>query len=357
MKIKTFDDDLLGGLKDFAERLEQFIAIEHHFVDGSLVIGLNSKFGSGKSTFLRMWENSLKSTQEDGDGLQVIMLNAWESDYYGDPLFAIISALVNCGHIKERSTNRLMEAAKDLGWFATAIGGQVTKAMTGIDPIAAGETAEKKKKSRETKSNFFPDTFSVYEHRRNAMDSLKNAIRELVEGNLPKILFLVDELDRCRPDYAISYLETIKHIFDIKGAVFILAVDRRQLENSARATFGIDLNFEEYYRKFVHREVTLSATDDKNYQHLIFQYVKYYLSHEEVRNCYMCIDNDRIKNVSELIGALKLTFRQIQEIFRILGHLLQTGKENAGTLRWCLSVGSIMMSALKVGNPKIYTWL
>lgn len=227
MKIKTFDDDLLGGLKDFAERLEQFIAIEHHFVDGSLVIGLNSKFGSGKSTFLRMWENSLKSTQEDGDGLQVIMLNAWESDYYGDPLFAIISALVNCGHIKERSTNRLMEAAKDLGWFATAIGGQVTKAMTGIDPIAAGETAEKKKKSRETKSNFFPDTFSVYEHRRNAMDSLKNAIRELVEGNLPKILFLVDELDRCRPDYAISYLETIKHIFDIKGAVFILAVDRR----------------------------------------------------------------------------------------------------------------------------------
>jgi predicted KAP-like P-loop ATPase len=44
------------------------------------------------------------------------------------------------------------------------------------------------------------------------------------------ILFLVDELDRCRSDYAISYLQTIKHIFDIKAAVFLLAADRKHLD-------------------------------------------------------------------------------------------------------------------------------
>jgi tRNA A37 threonylcarbamoyladenosine biosynthesis protein TsaE len=54
MDVSTFDDDLLG-LSEFARRLEKFIEAEHHFVQGSLVLALSSKFGSGKTTFLRMW--------------------------------------------------------------------------------------------------------------------------------------------------------------------------------------------------------------------------------------------------------------------------------------------------------------
>ena len=74
------------------------------------------------------------------------------------------------------------------------------------------------------------------------MGTLKNAVREIVSSSSPRAFFIVDELDRCRPDYAITYLETIKHIFDIKGAVFILAADRQQLENSAKTAFGLDHN-------------------------------------------------------------------------------------------------------------------
>lgn len=354
MKVLTFEDDLRGGLKDFADRLECFIAIEHQYVEGSLVIGLSSKFGSGKSSFLQMWKSALESTEEQEEKPKVILLNAWESDYYGDALFAIISALASCKEIKEKSTQKLIEAAKDVGWFATAIGGQVAKKMTGIDPVAAGEFAEKKKKNRTDNQPLLPDTFSIYEHRRNAMDSLKRAIQELVEGEKPRVLFLVDELDRCRPDYAISYLETIKHIFDVKGAVFLLAADRRQLENSARTAFGTNLDFEEYYRKFVHREVTLPNISDENYQTLTSNYVNYYLEREGIRNCFMKLESYRIRNISELVGALKLTPRQIQEVFRILGHILETKKENGGKLLWCLGVGSIMMSVLKIGNSRIF---
>ena len=57
MKISTFKDDLLE-LEDFASRLEDFIATEHDYVEGSLVLALTSKYGSGKTTFLEMWKSS-----------------------------------------------------------------------------------------------------------------------------------------------------------------------------------------------------------------------------------------------------------------------------------------------------------
>lgn len=353
MKISTFEDDLLG-LEDFSKRLQQFINIESRYVEGSLVVGLSSKFGTGKSSFLQMWMSSLNNSVVSAEKPLVILLNAWESDYYGDPLFAIISALAKCFTNENKSTAKLIDAAKDFGWFATAVGGQVVKKMTGIDAVAAGELAENKNAKRNDCLSMSTDTFSMYEGRKNAMASLKEAIQDLVEGSEPKVLFLVDELDRCRPDYAISYLETIKHIFDVKGAVFLLAADRQHLENSAKTAFGAQLDFDEYYRKFVHREVVLPDISDENYEKIASKYVKYYLEHEGSRTCFMALDRYRVENIAELVGALKLTPRQIQEVFRILGHIFETTENNKGRLLWGLAVGSIMMAVFKIGKSDIF---
>lgn len=350
MNISTFEDDLLD-LRDFSKRLGRFIDTEHEFVDGSLVLALSSKFGTGKSTFLKMWSSDLEKLD---DKPLVVSLNAWESDYNGDPLFAIVSALAKAVHKKGEAPDALIEAAKDFGWFATAIGSQIVNKLTGIDPVAAGQVAEKKKVDRLEDTQVPMDAFSIYEGRRNAMESLKAAIRGLVASSSPRALFIVDELDRCRPDYAISYLETIKHIFDIKGAVFILAADRRQLENSAKTAFGRDLDFEEYYRKFVHREVSLPPISAGGYVKLAEKYVAYYLVREGSRICFMDVDRHRIENLVELVAALKLTPRQLQEIFRTLGHMLETSADKKGRLLWCFGVGSVAMAAFKIGAPDVF---
>lgn len=354
MNISTFQDDLLE-LQDFAKRLERFIDTEHDYVEGGLVVALSSKFGSGKTTFLNMWRSALEEEAEGSeDKPLVISLNAWESDYNGDPLFAIVSALAKAVQEKGEAADTLLEAAKDFGWFATAMGSQLVNKLTGIDPIAAGEVTEKKKAERLNGAQETVDVFSIYEGRRNAMESLKEAIRGIVASSTPRALFMVDELDRCRPDYAISYLETIKHIFDIKGAVFILAADRQQLENSAKTAFGLELDFEEYYRKFVHREVALPPISDSGYVKLADKYVSYYLEREGSRFCFMELDRHRIENISSLVGALKLTPRQIQEVFRTLGHIFETSEDERGHLLWCLGVGSIAMAAFKIGAPKVF---
>ena len=212
MDVTTFEEDLLD-LSGFAERLRTFIEVEYQFVSGSLVLALSSKFGTGKTTFLRMWRADLENDESNESGPRVITLNAWESDYYGDPLFAIVSSLIESLQDSGESADSLVNAAKDVGWFATAIGGQIAKKFTGVDAVAAGNLAEKKKAQRG--GDDVSDTFSIYKGRKEAMRHLQSAISEYVADSEPRVLFLVDELDRCRPDYAISYLETIKHIFDV----------------------------------------------------------------------------------------------------------------------------------------------
>lgn len=352
MKITSFQDDLLD-LRGFSERLEKFIETEHAFVDGSLVIALNSKFGFGKSTFLRMWQAAIESNEGKLKPL-VIPLNAWESDYNGDPLFAIVSALAEAVEKTGGNADLLVEAAKTAGWFATAIGSQIVAKYTGVDLIAAGELSKRRKATRREESLASIDAFSAFEGRRKAMDSLKDAIRGIVSSSHPRALFLVDELDRCRPDYAISYLETIKHLFDTSGAVFVLAADRLHLMNSAKTAFGVDLDFDEYYRKFVHRQVDLPEITDEGYERLAIAYVKHYLEREESRFCFLNLDRTRPKDISELIAALKLTPRQIQEVFRILGHLFDTAEKEKGRLRWGLGVASITMATLRVGDSRMF---
>lgn len=352
MNVTTFASDLLD-LQEFSQRLERFIDTELKFVDGGLVVALSSKYGTGKSTFFNMWRSALIAS-EDSKKRIVIYLNAWESDYIGDPLFSIISALAHTFRKTGKDTNQLVEAAKDIGWLTLAVGSQVANKFSGLDLVAAGDMAEKKKDTRQEVFQI-SDAFSMFEKRKEGMESLKKAIKSLIESKDQKVLFLVDELDRCRPDYAITYLETIKHIFDTKGAVFILAADRQQLENSAKTAFGQQLDFNEYYRKFIHREITLPPISEFSYRKFANQYVQHYLIREGSRLCIMKFDNERIEDITSLIAKLQLTPRQVQEVFRTLGHLLETNvKDKVGNLLWAIGLGSLAMSVFRIGAPNIY---
>jgi len=161
MEISTFEEDLLG-LESFANKLEEFINVEHRYVSDSLVISLNAKFGSGKSTFLKMWKNRLESISEPETKLQVVEVNAWNDDYCGDPLVSLICALIEAFQKNDKDAAPLIEAAKDIGWILTGIGNQVVNKFTGVNIVAAGELAEKKKSDRVGELDVSTSFFSVY---------------------------------------------------------------------------------------------------------------------------------------------------------------------------------------------------
>ncbi len=114
------------------------------------------------------------------------------------------------------------------------------------------------------------------------------------------------------------------------------------------------MDFDEYYRKFVHREVTLPPLSEAAYQRFAETYSKHFLERDEIRHCFINVSDGSIRRISELISALNLTPRQIQDSFRVLGHVLSTEPDKRGKLLWCLGAASITMAALRIGRPDAF---
>lgn len=83
------------------------------------------------------------------------------------------------------------------------------------------------------------------------------------------IVIIIDELDRCRPDYAVKTLETLKHFFDIPGFVFILSIDEKQLKSSVKKLFGTD-NFDGYKRKFINNSFILPKPNREDFTNYLY---------------------------------------------------------------------------------------
>lgn len=359
---RTFKDFDKFGLKPFADKLADYLLTEYRFVDGSYVLSLNSEFGSGKTTFLEMWRNELAST-EGAPG--VVYLNAWESDYQGDPLLALVSALLSRfetedvgekAEVKTEKVESIKETAGKLCRFGLSIGNDVVRKATGIDFIKAGEHAEHAGHGAEAEAGHA--CFESYREKQGLFQELRSLLTDLTgEPSSPTFVF-VDELDRCRPTYAIEFLETIKHFFDIEGLVFVLGVDKKQLASSSRSLFGQQLDFDEYYRKFAHRNVTLPVKSVDMTKRFCTSIVREYFSEEAYAKKglfpHIRQDQDRTEDVVELCLAFSLNARQIHELFRTAAHVFSATSKTESPLSMGWHIAALFMAALTVRNEDTY---
>lgn len=354
LRVETFNGDLLGR-ESYCRSIEDYLNIEHEFTEGSLVVSLNAKFGSGKSTLLKMWENDLLERRGAGEDVPIVInLNAWDSDFYGEPLVPIISELVDAvaTHVRkqEAAKKKLKDAAKHAAWFMVGLANSAVP----LDALAAAEFAEKKKLEREDNAEVAgPDLLSDYQSRKEAIRRLKELLSEILGGDQPQAIILIDELDRCRPDYAVSYLETIKHIFDMHGIVFVLAVDYDHLANSTRALYGTSLDFPEYFRKFVHRSFNMPEPKPDRIQDFARELTNYYLHNQRSRFTRLNL-KDSWARLPELMAATKMSPRQSIEFFRLLGHLSGAKEKMKGSLYIGYGIGMMLMCAFKAAKKELY---
>jgi len=349
---KTFSGFDKFGLEPFADKLTTYLQVESQFVDESFVLSLNSEFGSGKSTFLEMWANKLKSADNT---FKVVYINAWESDFQGDPLLAIVSYLLDLLQ-PSKDIEPIKETAGKLCKFGVSVANDLVQKFTGVDIIKAGQYAESE--DGIAKPEIGHACFELYQERRKLFDKLRSLLRDLALNTEQLILIIIDELDRCRPDYAIEFLETIKHFFDIRGLIFVIGVDKNQLASSAKALFGQQLVFDEYYRKFAHRDVNLPVKSQPMTQRFCGKLVEQYLTEEAFRKKmlfpYAKHDSYRIKNILELCIAFSLNARQMHEFFRIAAHVLSATKTSSREMLWGWHIGTFFMTALSIKNRALY---
>ncbi len=95
----------------------------------------------------------------------------------------------------------------------------------------------------------FSETKESLENFRVNLASLIDLLHTEYGMQLPMYIF-VDELDRCRPTYAIQMLERIKHLFDIPNLAFVVATDTTSLSHSIKAVYGSEFDSKQYLQRF-----------------------------------------------------------------------------------------------------------
>ena len=206
----------------------------------SYTISLNAEFGNGKTTFLKMFENFIKTEKQKYD---VLFVNAWETDFYSEPVISILSEFADWMEKNEIDSKKVIEIIGN-------ISNQIIQSKTGINFRNIKDSLE-----------IGRELFNNFKQRKGAIKQIRESIKKYTKDK--KLLIIVDELDRARPDYAVRFLEGIKHFFDIKNVVFLVGVNRKQMEATVRCLYGKDLKFDGYYRKFFKQEIELPDPYEK----------------------------------------------------------------------------------------------
>jgi len=222
-------------------------------LESPTVLALDDRWGTGKTYFLKRWvaahtkENDCKST--------TVYFDAFENDYLSDPLVSIISAVVDRFPDSETALKKWKSAAKKL--IRPGIGIAASLATFGAarylddigDAVAEAVGAEVK--------NAANDIWAEQKAKTEALETFKAALVDLTTKSDAALVIVVDELDRCRPDYALSVLEIIKHLFAVPNVHFILGVNGNALQSSVKARYGADIDAQAYLRKFINASFSL----------------------------------------------------------------------------------------------------
>ena len=244
-----FENDLLER-KDKAEVLTSLVSN----IDGPCTMAVDAAWGAGKTTFLKMGAQYLRN-----EGFPVVEFNAWETDASGDPFVALTTEITE--QLKAWPDSTVASRLHQTQFLAKSLLRKVApgaiRAASGLLPGVGAELGH-------VLSSYASEAMAGYFDQKQSAAQFKASLQELANSlrasseNKPTIV-LVDELDRCRPTYAIELLETAKHIFGVDNVVFVLAVNREELAHSVRVLYGERFDAEGYLRRFFDIDFRLPA--------------------------------------------------------------------------------------------------
>ena len=325
-------DDLLAR-QVIATRLTNLVATQ----EPPLTISLHGQWGTGKTFMLKRWQKDL-----EGKGFKAIYFNAWEDDFCDDPLLAILGQMTET--LKEGDLKSLTQEI-------------VATAVTLFKKNALSVLYNKTGITLETDQNE-RDLLKEYLNQRATKDELKENLAKLsatiFDETKHPLVFISDELDRCRPTFAIELLERVKHIFDVSNMVFVFGINRDELCKSLTSVYG-EINADVYLRRFFDFEFNLPEVNSRGFaEQLIdrFQLVHAFrgLSHAASAPVhYRDYDNYRTI-VPKLWSALGLSLRDIDYGVRLLALLARSLQPRTFTHPFLL----VILIAMKFKRPEFY---
>lgn len=285
------------------------------YADG-FVLAINNEWGAGKTTFVKMWQQHLANS-----GFQTLYFNAWENDFDSNPLVAIMSELST---LKNQKNKKIFKSILEKGAVLTKnvlpslVKSLVKKYIVDIDDIVIDASENTAKGTTE----ILEKEIDLYANKKSTIIQFRSELEKFIENtesNSP-LIFIIDELDRCRPDYAVEVLEQMKHFFAVSGIVFVLSIDKNHLASSIKGYYGSEnINTDEYLRRFIDLEYSIPAPSHKDFSEYLFDYYSFNdFFDSPQRKDYKDLKGDasQFLKMSEIIfNKMNTTLRQQEKIF------------------------------------------
>ena len=253
-----------ADVKDFIEALDT--------IEGNMFISLDARWGEGKTFYVRQIEKSLEyltkriwaEDQEDVENELApyfsstvlnsvdlkqsyfpVYYNAWLYDNHNDPLLSLLFTVV-------KKSEKYIDVAKGkniwekigglLSSVSFSIGSNDGNANLNAQLSVNGERVANTLSQR--------DILDVIKTAEEIRETVKLILDEVIVEKAQRLVIFIDELDRCRPSYAIEMLERIKHYFDDDRIIFIVSVNKEQLVHTISKFYGVSFDSTGYLNKF-----------------------------------------------------------------------------------------------------------
>jgi hypothetical protein len=191
-----------------------------------LSVSIDSPWGTGKSSMLSMWTNFLAESPKY-TRYKVVYYNAWQNNYFNDAFRPLTYELQGIDDGAQMETFR----------------------KCSIEMAQAMEEGDSSILRLMSNSSSGAGYFEGFRKINQASAAFAKALEKLIPAN-GKLLVFVDELDRCRPEFAVATLELIRHYMSVPGVVFIFTSDLTQLTHLIRNIYGYDTDAWGYLRRF-----------------------------------------------------------------------------------------------------------
>ena len=334
-----FKNDLLDR-KTTIEGLTRIIGS----AQSPFVISVDAAWGSGKTAFLDMWCQHLEN-----EGFTVVQFNAWQTDFAESPFQALSAETTQ--RLERFSDSTVQQGMTIVKKRAREAVVAISKsALRGTGTLVPGGTlvAEAAIGAFESRSE---DPISDYQQTRTSLREFTESIGHVAEtvsglNDGKPLVVAIDELDRCRPTYAIELIETVKHIFSVENVVFILAINSTALTHSAKSMYGAGFDAERYFRRFFDLQFRLPAQNRESFANELLQSTNlhdFISSQPEERSWSLTLANALFRDNG-------LSLRDVEQAAHRLGLVFGVIDEPKPWTAFCALIGLSVM----VYDPEIY---
>lgn len=299
-EIKDLWKDSIPGTEELAQNILKKIEDDEY----PYVLSVEAGYGMGKTHFFsRFCEYAIKH------GFDCVYMSAWENDYQTTP-FSFL-----CENIKKFMMQKDSLTVKSkLSDFIDSSKSLLIKLGQNID-VNIG-----------IKHIFQITVKNLYKlHRKEETDVIKDFKKQLTElivaTQTKPLILIIDELDRCRPDYALKTLETIKHFFDVDNLYIILPINKEAINYAVSSIYGDkNGNSENYLKKLITQNLIMPSPKEEHYQKIIKTIITETKLKRQIQKEYIEKNNNYngLNIIPEYIGKYayegKLTYRETVQV-------------------------------------------